>query len=379
MNLSFARTGALPVAVRQDSAKPAMAPPSADAPTWQDMHAFLLGERLGDTSPETPAPAAGAQEEQAIGREWEQADACTPNDASVIFPVTPADIPFTTAAAQPSGPMLDLPGGNEGDACERVAEPGNVDPQVQAKAATPQQLALADDRHLSLASFAPASMAPAFAETSMARPNADGAVRAVLSRAVSPTRDGTERTASLPSTVNVRAAAEPLPLASFTAFPTVSESAAAKAHAPPATMAPEQKLLGALGERISMQAAQGTQQAVIRLDPHLSGSVRIELRHEAGALHVHISASRAEVAQQLQAIGDGLRQELSNRQFNDVTVQIHHGRNAEHGGRGGQPQPDHDREAPHRQAPGRAWATDSSDEAFDMAWKRVAETRGYRT
>jgi flagellar hook-length control protein FliK len=140
----------------------------------------------------------------------------------------------------------------------------------------------------------------------------------------------------------------------------------------------EHKLLGALGERIHVQARQGMQSAVIDLAPYMAGNVRIELRHEAGALQVRISASHPEVTQQLQAISDGLRQELSNRQFHDVAVQIGHGRHADHGGRGGQPQQGQDGETPHQSSPGRALAADTSDEAFDTAWTHANESKGYQ-
>jgi flagellar hook-length control protein FliK len=138
----------------------------------------------------------------------------------------------------------------------------------------------------------------------------------------------------------------------------------------------QHKLLGALGERIHVQAKNGMQSAVIDLAPYMAGKVRIELRHEAGALQVRITASHAEVTQQLQAISEGLRQDLNNRQFNDVAVQISHGRHADHGGRGGQPQQGQDGEAPSQQSPGRALAADASDEAFADAWTRANRSRG---
>lgn len=110
------------------------------------------------------------------------------------------------------------------------------------------------------------------------------------------------------------------------------EQIAVSAKTVPATVvSPGQKLIGALGERISVQVGQGIQNAVIRLDPHLAGSVRIELRHEAGALQIRMTASHAEVANQLQTISQGLRQELNHQQFTEVSVTVNHHRGGESG------------------------------------------------
>ena len=140
----------------------------------------------------------------------------------------------------------------------------------------------------------------------------------------------------------------------------------------------EQRLITALGDRISVQAGQGMQHAVIRLEPHMAGAIRIELTHEAGAMHVRITASQADVVQQLQAIGEGMRQELNSRQLNEVTVQIHHGRSAEHGDRGDRHQ-GRDGSEPEQPAPGRSWGTDLAEEGFEQTWQRASESRGYES
>ncbi|MFC4762317.1 flagellar hook-length control protein FliK [Dyella koreensis] len=148
-----------------------------------------------------------------------------------------------------------------------------------------------------------------------------------------------------------------------------------KLPATEAVHAPEQRLINVLGERIQVLHRQGIQQAVIQLDPHLSGSVRIELAHDAGALHVRISASHAEVAQQLQTICEALRQDLHGRQPGEVTVQVHHSRFGEQGGQGGQSSRDGQDCA--RDEPGRALATDSDGDTFGALWKRFIASRGY--
>ncbi len=83
-----------------------------------------------------------------------------------------------------------------------------------------------------------------------------------------------------------------------------------------------QPLTEALGDRLQVQLNRGSEQAVIRLDPPMLGRIDISIRHEAGALMVHLSASNGEVLRQLHGIGDTLRQDLSQRQQGDVTVSV---------------------------------------------------------
>jgi len=83
-----------------------------------------------------------------------------------------------------------------------------------------------------------------------------------------------------------------------------------------------QPLMEALGERIRVSVGKHSEQAVIRLDPPMLGSVEIILRHQGGALQVQLSASHDEVVRQLQQIGDSLRQDLTRNQYTDVSVQV---------------------------------------------------------
>ncbi|RJF97040.1 flagellar hook-length control protein FliK [Noviherbaspirillum cavernae] len=84
----------------------------------------------------------------------------------------------------------------------------------------------------------------------------------------------------------------------------------------------QQPLREALGERLQVQLGRNSEHAVIRLDPPMLGRIEISIRHEAGALQVHMSASNGEVLRQLHGIGDGLRQDLVQRQYNDVAVVV---------------------------------------------------------
>ncbi len=81
-------------------------------------------------------------------------------------------------------------------------------------------------------------------------------------------------------------------------------------------------LVQSLGEHLQVQIAHGSENAVIRLDPPAMGSIEIVIRHEAGAVQVHLSASNSDVLSQLQGIGDALRQDLMQRHQGTVSVQV---------------------------------------------------------
>ncbi|NMG34604.1 hypothetical protein GRF61_09130 [Azoarcus sp. TTM-91] len=83
-----------------------------------------------------------------------------------------------------------------------------------------------------------------------------------------------------------------------------------------------QPLAQALGERLEVQLARGSERAVIRLDPPMMGTVEIVVRHEGGALQVHLSATHGDVLRQLHALSDSLRQDPALRQFSEVSVQV---------------------------------------------------------
>ncbi|MGX4643510.1 flagellar hook-length control protein FliK [Massilia sp. SYSU DXS3249] len=83
-----------------------------------------------------------------------------------------------------------------------------------------------------------------------------------------------------------------------------------------------QTLQEALGDRLQLQLGKNAEQATIRLEPPMLGRVEIAIRHSAGSLEVHISATHGEVLRQLQAVGENLRNDLAQRQFTDVAVNI---------------------------------------------------------
>lgn len=84
----------------------------------------------------------------------------------------------------------------------------------------------------------------------------------------------------------------------------------------------QQPLMQALGDRLQLQIAGRSEQAVIRLSPPLLGQVEIAIRQQAGELQVRLSASHGEVRHQLQQVSESLRHELVQRHSGEVTVQV---------------------------------------------------------
>ena len=71
-----------------------------------------------------------------------------------------------------------------------------------------------------------------------------------------------------------------------------------------------------------MENAERSERAVIRLDPPTLGRIEIVIRHEAGNLQVHLSASNGDVLRQLHMVTEGLRQDLVHRQYGEVAVTV---------------------------------------------------------
>lgn len=84
----------------------------------------------------------------------------------------------------------------------------------------------------------------------------------------------------------------------------------------------QEPLREALGERLQTQIGRNSEHAVIRLDPPMLGRIDISIRHTAGMLQVNLSASNTEVLRQLQGIGENMRNDLAQRQYTEVAVNI---------------------------------------------------------
>ncbi|WP_020651618.1 flagellar hook-length control protein FliK [Massilia niastensis] len=89
---------------------------------------------------------------------------------------------------------------------------------------------------------------------------------------------------------------------------------------PPAAW--RRSLQEALGERLDLQLGKNVEQAMIRLEPPQLGRIDISIRHAAGSLEVHISATHGEVLRQLNTVSDNLRNDLAQRQYTEVSVSV---------------------------------------------------------
>jgi flagellar hook-length control protein FliK len=112
------------------------------------------------------------------------------------------------------------------------------------------------------------------------------------------------------------------------------------------------QLMDALGERVEVQMKHGIDNAVIRLDPPMLGSVQIDIRHENGALQVHLVATHEEVARQLETISRALQNELAQKQYTNVAVVVRNGGSMGQGESRGQRESEGGHES--KRAPGRA-------------------------
>jgi len=128
----------------------------------------------------------------------------------------------------------------------------------------------------------------------------------------------------------------------------------------------QRPLAQALGDRLQVQASHGIEQARIRLEPPALGRIEIVLRQESGQLHVQLSASHHEVVRQLQAMGEGLRQELTHKQGAQVTVQVFEDRALADGR---SPQRERQQQQPQEDRPGQGLLSESKAErrAFTLA------------
>jgi flagellar hook-length control protein FliK len=108
------------------------------------------------------------------------------------------------------------------------------------------------------------------------------------------------------------------------------------------------QLMDALGERVEVQMKHGIDNAVIRLDPPMLGSVQIDIRHENGALQVHLVATHDEVARQLESISNALQNELAQKQYTDVAVVVRNGGSMGQGEGRGQARDNDEQRAPGR-------------------------------
>ncbi len=313
-----ANDAAAPVALDAAGATPPL--DAALQPPLQPALAFAQWLGLGQMTPVNvdaaavaTSDAAPAEAETPTDEQQQAADAPLLGAMTMSMPLMPiaqatlaavvAALPGVPASTKESPPAADtgvsLPAGTgwasregrEGRA-ELAATPAAAPAQPTASAAQPAPVAA------STTGAAPAPAAPA-AETLASKGDAPQDAAAPV----------TERGAA-----NTTGLAAPAPGGTQRTADTVTLAG------PPTAW--RQTLQEALGERLQLQAGKNAEQAVIRLEPPMLGRVEIAIRHSAGSLEVHISATNGEVLRQLQSVSEGLRNDLAQRQFTDVSVSI---------------------------------------------------------
>lgn len=264
-------------------------------------------------------PAAG----EATPAAPESAAADTPEAATetAAMPVSPA----TVLAALP--PMFGMAlAGMEKPVRDAGAEGAPSAPGMAVPAAGPARASTSGGIVARLAALAgapePSSSRPA--DLPAAQRSAEAAVLPLDAATPLPDTDSTLSAEPAPAVGPANAQAPTGVSAPAAALsPAGTDPAAASAVKLAGT--PEQwrrPLMEALGERIRFQVGSRSEHAVIRLDPPMMGSIEVVIRHQGGVLQVQLSASNGEVVRQLQGISDSLHQDLAQRQYTDVSVQV---------------------------------------------------------
>lgn len=289
-----------PSVARPSAARPSVARPSAAEPA-RGFAQWLGLDQLGAPLPDAAAATVdGAPAEPELAADDQQAaDSPLLGAMAMSMPLMPVAQATLAAvvAALPGVPKESQPADDTG-----MPLPGESGRQGRAELAAPPAAATALPLTRAgveaAAGAVPASVTPA-ADTLAS--NGDAAQDQAA--------PGVDR-----GTANNFGVAAPAPGAAQRTADTVTLSG------PPTAW--RQTLQEALGERLQLQVGKNAEQAVIRLEPPMLGRVEIAIRHSAGSLEVHISATHGEVLRQLQSVSEGLRNDLAQRQFTDVAVSI---------------------------------------------------------
>jgi len=248
--------------------------------------------------------------------------------------------------------------------------------QTETAKAPPASLLDARAAMLAVAARAAGPALPAATPASATRSAGGEALAAALNALQGQAADSTAAPIAAKDSASLLADSQHQPTADAGALPGFRSVLASVAAAQPGdglqlSGSPEQwqqPLRAALGDRLQLQLARNDERAVIRLEPPNMGSVEISVRHSGGTLQVNIAASHSEVLRQLNAIGDSVRQDLSQRQFGDVAVTVSSS-NARSLADGGQQQ--RQQQAEQQRQPGRALEDgDAGSTTFAMLGER---------
>ncbi|MGJ9417737.1 flagellar hook-length control protein FliK [Massilia sp. CMS3.1] len=292
----------------QDGAQPAPAQPALAFAQWLGLEQIIPAPPGAVAArPENAAPEADEIAAETTAAEQQNADAPLLGAMTMSMPMMPV-AQTTLAALAAALPGVPLP--------KASAPAADTDVSLPAGTASSKREGRAD-----FAGLPAAAPALTLAETPV-QP-APGAA----SKAGAPVAPPAETLAALRDAPQDQAAPGPERGAAHTAGVQAPAAGTSQRTADTVTLsgpptAWRQTLQEALGERMQLQVGKNAEQAVIRLDPPMLGRVEIAIRHSAGSLEVHITATHGEVLRQLQSVSEGLRNDLAQRQFTDVAVNI---------------------------------------------------------
>jgi flagellar hook-length control protein FliK len=305
-----ANDAAAPVALDAPGAAPAQAPaPDGGQPVAaQPARGFAQWLGLDQLAapvadPAVATPDGATAEAEAAADEQQAAD--TPLLGAMSMPLMPV------AQATLAAVVAALPGAPAAKESQPAADTGSSLPRGSAKPGRAQLAALPAAAPALPLAHAAVEAAPA------AAPKAALAPAPLAADALASNRDAAQDQAAPAverGASNSFGVAAPAPGAAQRTADTVTLAG------PPTAW--RQTLQEALGERLHLQVGKNAEQAVIRLEPPMLGRVEIAIRHSAGSLEVHISATNGEVLRQLQSVSEGLRNDLAQRQFTDVAVNV---------------------------------------------------------
>ena len=306
-----------PATPANDGAQPAPAQPALAFAQWLGLEQMMPAPQ--DAVAATPVNTAPEAETTAEARTGEQQYADAPLLGAMTMSMPPMPVAQATlaaiAAALPGVPGVPLPKASAPVADTKVSLPPGTASSTREGRAEPAGLPAA---------------APALPAAAPALPLADTPVQAApgaAAKAGAPIAPPAETLASLRDAPQDQAAQGTERGAAHTAGIAAPAAGTSQRTADTVTLsgpptAWRQTLQEALGERMQLQVGRNAEQAVIRLEPPMLGRVEIAIRHSAGSLEVHITATHGEVLRQLQSVSEGLRNDLAQRQFTDVSVNI---------------------------------------------------------
>jgi len=304
-----------------DAGQPAPVQPALAFAQWLGLDQMAPAD-VDAAAAAAAAATDGAPAADDIPVEEQQGAADTPLLGAMAMPMPLMPIPQATLAAV----VAALPGTSALPAAKESAPAADTEVSPSLGSATSGREGRAELAALPAAALPAAALPAAALPASAALPLAETRVQAAVAKTAQAAlpADTSAANGDTPqdqaAAVTERGAANIAGIAAPVAGAAQRTADTVTLSGPPTAW--RQTLQEALGERLQLQVGNKAEQAVIRLEPPLLGRVEIAIRHSAGSLEVQISATHGEVLRQLQTVSENLRNDLAQRQFSDVSVNV---------------------------------------------------------